>query len=172
MAWAQLALGRIALAAGTLEDAGPPLEEALETFGRIHARLLVGRTRLELARLAQARQDLIGAAEHLGQAHALFRVLKVEAWLARTAGLARQWGLVLEEAALHPALAVVRRGEAELFEMLQGHLNALNLGQVIWDRRLAERRREPASSPRERRRQERRRARPATWDTLGFLVSP
>ena len=99
-------------------------------------------------------------------------MLKVEAWLARTAGLARQWGLALEEESLHPALAVVRRGEAELFEMLQGHLTALNLGQVIWDRRVGDRRREPAISTRERRRHERRRARPATWDTLGFLVSP
>jgi DNA-binding NtrC family response regulator/tetratricopeptide (TPR) repeat protein len=172
IAWAQLALGRIALAAGRLDDAGAPLEEALETFSRIHARLLVGRTRLELARLAQARQDPAGALPHLREAHALFRVLKVEAWLARTAGLARQWGLALEEESLHPALAVVRRGEAELFEMLQGHLTALNLGQVIWDRRVGDRRREPAISTRERRRHERRRARPATWDTLGFLVSP
>ena len=81
-------------------------------------------------------------------------------------------GLGLEEEALHPALAIVRRGEVELFDTLQGHLNALNLGQVIWDRRVGDRRREPAASPLERRRQDRRRSRPATWDTLGFLVSP
>ena len=172
MAWAQLALGRIALAAGTPDEAGPPMDEALETFTRIHARLMVGRTRLALATLAQSRRDLAGAAAHLREAHALFRVLRIEPWLARAADLAREWGLVLEEEALQPALAVVRRGEAELFEMLQGHLNALNLGQVIWDRREGERRREPAASPRERRRQDRRRARPPTWDTLGFLVSP
>ena len=172
MAWAQLALGRIALAARRLDEAGPPLDEALETFTRIHARLMVGRTRLALAALAQARRDPAGALAHLQDAHAVFRVLKVEPWVARAVALAREWGLTLDEATLRPALGVVRRGEAELFEVLQGHLEALNLGQVIWDRRVVERRREAAASPRERRRQDRRRARPSTWDTLGFLVSP
>jgi tetratricopeptide (TPR) repeat protein len=172
MGWAQLALGRIALAAGVPDEAGPPLEEALETFTRIHARFMAGRTRLGLAELAQARRDPAGALSHLREAHALFRVLKVDPWLGRAVALAREWGLALEEETLRPALAVVRRGEAELFATLQGHLEALNLGQVIWDRRVAERRREAAASPSERRRQDRRRGRPPTWDTRGFLVSP
>jgi hypothetical protein len=144
----------------------------VETFTRIHARFMIGRTRLSLAQLAHARRDAETAARHLGEAHALFRVLHVPYWLDRTTALGQEWSVPLADEAVQPALAVVRRGEAELFEMLRAHLDALNLGGVIWDRRVGERRRRQASRVPDRRGEARRRPLPTTWDTLGFLLSP
>ena len=132
---------------------------------------MVARTRLSLAAVARARSDLVAAAGHLVEADALFRVLRVPYWAERATALAREWDVSLGEDP-RPAVAVVRRGEADLFQTLQTHLDALNLGEVIWDRRAVERRRRPAEGVAERRRQDRRRPRPTTWDTLGFLVAP
>jgi transcriptional regulator with AAA-type ATPase domain/tetratricopeptide (TPR) repeat protein len=172
LGWARHALGRIAHAAGDLGEAEQELTEAVATFARIHARFMVGRTRLSLAQVAHARHDAETAASHLGEAHALFRVLHVPHWLDRTAALGQEWSVALADETAQPALAVVRRGEAELFEMLRGHLDALNLGGVIWDRRVGDRRRRQASRVPDRRGQDRRRPLPPTWDTLGFLLSP
>jgi DNA-binding NtrC family response regulator/tetratricopeptide (TPR) repeat protein len=171
LGWGRHALGRIAHAAGDLAEADQQLAEALETFNRIHARFMVARTHLSLAAVSRGRGDLAAAARHLVEAEALFRVLRVPYWADRATALAREWGVPLGDDP-RPALAVVRRGEADLFQTLQTHLDALNLGQVIWDRRTAERRRRPAGGLTERRRQDRRRPLPTTWDTLGFLVAP
>ncbi len=172
LGWARHALGRVAHAEGRLDEAEACLTDALETFTRIHARFLVGRTRLSLARLAEARSDAAGAARHLGEAHALFRVLRLSHWIERAERLARELGVALPEEVLQRRVAIVRRGETELFETLSEHVDALDLAQVIWDRRAGERRRGAQAGGPERRRQERRRPTPPSWETLGFLVAP
>jgi DNA-binding NtrC family response regulator/tetratricopeptide (TPR) repeat protein len=172
LGWARHSLGRVAEASGDLADAEQNFAEALETFTRIHARFMVGRTHLSLAGLAAARGNPEGATRHLQEAHALFRALRVPHWLERAAELTRTLGLTVSEEAIRPALAVVRRGDVELFRALEEHGAALNLARVIWDRRWGERRREPEPAAVERRRSDRRRPTPGSWDTLGFLVAP
>jgi hypothetical protein len=72
-------------------------------------------------------------------------------------------------------LAVVRRGETAVYRLLKEYLEARGLVQVVWDRRVAERRRAPAVSAaghRERRRGQRREPRPeASSRTLGFFLA-
>jgi DNA-binding NtrC family response regulator/tetratricopeptide (TPR) repeat protein len=173
LGWARHALGRIAQASGDLAGAEAHLADALETFTRIHARFLVGRTRISLARLAQARQDPTGVARQLREAYAAFRLLRVPRYVAEVERLAGELAVPLETVDIAPQHAVVRRGEADLFATLKEHEEALNLGQVIWDRRHRERRqRAGPAGPSDRRREERRRPTPPTWEALGFLVGP
>jgi hypothetical protein len=69
-------------------------------------------------------------------------------------------------------LIVVRRGEADLFRVLQERFaRGPAPAQVIWDRRVRDRRviiREDVS---ERREAERRGSAPATWSSHGFLMT-
>jgi hypothetical protein len=70
-------------------------------------------------------------------------------------------------------LIVVRRGEADLFRVLQERFGAdPSPAPVIWDRRVRDRRviiRDDMST--ERRRHERRASEPSTWTTHGFLIT-
>jgi hypothetical protein len=66
-------------------------------------------------------------------------------------------------------VAVVRRGEADTFEMLTGLCRGTEV-QVRWDRRFADRRTGPTDAATERRRGERRQPPRTTWRTLGFAV--
>jgi hypothetical protein len=69
--------------------------------------------------------------------------------------------------------AVVRRGETEIYQTLQQTFaEELDLMEVLWDRRVAERRakRQGGVEP-ERRQGERRRSLPPTWATLGFVIA-
>jgi hypothetical protein len=69
-------------------------------------------------------------------------------------------------------LIVVRRGEADLFRVLQERFGAdSSSAPVIWDRRIRDRRviiRDDVSA--ERRHNERRASEPPTWTTHGFLI--
>jgi len=69
-------------------------------------------------------------------------------------------------------LIVVRRGEAELYEVLQERFaSGAAPAEVIWDRRVRDRRviiREDVS---ERRGAERRASAPSTWTSHGFLMT-
>jgi hypothetical protein len=70
-------------------------------------------------------------------------------------------------------LIVVRRGEADLFRVLETRFGSdPSPTPVIWDRRMRDRRviiRDDVSS--ERRQCERRAQAPATWTTHGFLIT-
>lgn len=67
-------------------------------------------------------------------------------------------------------LLVLRRGEEELFMALRDRLEAAPV-QVIWDRRLAERRRNRAGAAPERRRGERRSIQHALRSLLGVVLA-
>jgi DNA-binding NtrC family response regulator/tetratricopeptide (TPR) repeat protein len=167
--WAQEALGRIAHTRGDLEEAESCFRGALETFVRTHARFMVARTRLDLAELARARGDRDAAVSHLREAHSLFATLRVQRDAARVQRLAQELDMSLADEPVPPYLAVVRRGETEIFEALQAQTLDLHLRQVIWDRRSGEDRGAvPAPSPTA----ERRASAPGTWDALGFLLAP
>jgi DNA-binding NtrC family response regulator/tetratricopeptide (TPR) repeat protein len=172
LGWAQHAMGRIGLASGDLAAAETHLTDALETFTRIYARFLVAWTRLSLAGLAHALNDPTGVSRQLRDAYSAFRILRVSHYVAETERLARELAVSLEDETIRPALAIVRLGEPEVFVTLQEHLEALNLRQVIWDRRREERpdRVEPGAP--ECGRDERRRPVSPTWDAQGFLIAP
>jgi hypothetical protein len=76
-----------------------------------------------------------------------------------------------DRAADAAALIVVRAGAIDRFAALQAAFTPEGV-DVVWDRRLGERRRPGADSPPapERRRQERRGPAPASWALLDFLV--
>ncbi len=78
-----------------------------------------------------------------------------------------------------PYVAVVRPGERELYGMLRDYLETRGLVEVVWDRRLGERR-SPADrrrsrrggTPESRRRAERRERLPRERaDQLGFFIA-
>jgi len=170
--WAQHALGRIARAERRFAEAEDHLRGALDTFVAIQARFMAGRAHLALAELAQARGSAADALAHLQEAYSLFRIMRVARYVDRAEALARELGLTLSEELTNPYLAVVRRGEGELFRTLEAHMAELNVGQVIWDRRTGERRHAPQPATPERRRADRRRPASSAWDNLGFLLSP
>jgi tetratricopeptide (TPR) repeat protein len=164
--WAQAALGKIARAEGQLDAAARHLVAARETFSRIHARFMIARTAMALAELAQARGDDAAAAHHLQEAYTIFRGLRVTRHQARVAELAATLGVTLSEEGRTGPLAVVRRGEDELYRTLEAHAAALDLRGVIWDRR------EEEGGPAPPAPGERRGPVPPGWDALGFLLSP
>ena len=53
-----------------------------------------------------------------------------------------------------PCLAIVNRGRTEIFRTLKADLEEPDVVEVIWDRRVADRRREPAGHEPDRRRGE------------------
>ncbi len=70
------------------------------------------------------------------------------------------------------SVAVVRRGETEVFQTLQDRLAELQLAEVIWDRRVGDRRTPPSAlAVPERRRRDRRTPAPVTWGPLGFVLA-
>lgn len=72
-----------------------------------------------------------------------------------------------------PALIVVRAGALDRFATLQTAFEFDGI-DVVWDRRLGDRRRAGADSPAapERRRRERRGPSPTSWVLLDFLIVP
>jgi hypothetical protein len=68
-----------------------------------------------------------------------------------------------------PYLAVVHRDYTEVFAFLQRHF-AHDSVEVLWDRRIDERRGIRGGVAPERRRGDRRRPPPLTWTTLGMLL--
>jgi DNA-binding NtrC family response regulator/tetratricopeptide (TPR) repeat protein len=172
LGWARHAMGRIALAGGDLAAADTYLTDALETFTRTYARFLVARTRLSLAGLAHARNDRPEVARQLDAAYAAFRMLRIPHYVAETERLARELAVSLEDETIAPGLAIVRRGETELFATLEEHREALNLRQVIWDRRREDQRGRVEAEILEHRGEDRRRPAPPTWGAQGFLIAP
>jgi len=71
------------------------------------------------------------------------------------------------------ALIVVRAGAVDRFAALRAAFGPEGV-EVVWDRRLGERRRstENSAPETERRRRDRRGAEPASWALLDFLVVP
>lgn len=73
-----------------------------------------------------------------------------------------------------PKLVIVRRGHFATFELLtRSFFNDPNV-QIIWDRRMGERRRSadgPADGER-RRSTDRRRTPPPHWSQLSYMVAP
>ena len=71
------------------------------------------------------------------------------------------------------ALIVVRAGAVDRFAALRAAFAPEGV-EVVWDRRVGDRRRspEPAGAGSERRRRDRRGSEPASWTLLDFLVVP
>jgi len=172
MGWAQHALGRVVRARGRFDEAAHHFQAGLETFGAIQARFMTGRTCLSLAELARAVGDQPAGETHLVRAHRVFTVLDVPLHRERVETLARETGVALPGGQAGPSLAVVRRGEEELFVTLEAHRAQLGLDEVIWDRRVDERRGEEGGVEGERGRDERRAPPPAAWSSVGFFLSP
>ena len=74
-------------------------------------------------------------------------------------------------ARLIPCYAIVRRGQGEIYRTLKADLEEPEVVEVIWDRRVGERRRSRETCGHERRRTERRGPAPEMWFTIGFLVA-
>jgi hypothetical protein len=68
-------------------------------------------------------------------------------------------------------IAVVRPGHAEIYEFLR-HFQAANYAELVWDRRVGERRQPSGTVTPDRRTGERRVIAPPTWNALGFVLSP
>ena len=96
-AWAQRTLGRIAQAAGALEETEARLTEALTTFTAMQAHFEVGRTHLSLAELAQRRGHRDVIVLHLTAAYSLFTAWHVPVYAQHTAQWARALGLTCAE---------------------------------------------------------------------------
>ena len=72
-----------------------------------------------------------------------------------------------------PRLVIVRRGHFATFELLTRTFSGDPSVQIIWDRRMAERRRStdgPGDSER-RRRSDRRRVPPMQWGQLNYMIA-
>lgn len=71
-----------------------------------------------------------------------------------------------------PRLVIVRRGQFATFELLARTFADDPSVQIIWDRRIGERRQSPGGpGDRERRRSDRRRQPPSQWGQLNYLVA-
>ena len=68
-------------------------------------------------------------------------------------------------------VVVVERGTLGLFETLTEHLGEPEMVEVIWDRRVGERRKPSLPRRGDRRRSDRRGGAPASWNSFGFLLT-
>jgi hypothetical protein len=77
-----------------------------------------------------------------------------------------------EDAALSgvACLMVVQRDDFDRFGLLRATFHDYPV-EIIWDRRLSDRRQSTAVAPVEHRSGDRRHTPPASWDNLGFLVA-
>ncbi|MGH7320813.1 MAG: hypothetical protein ACRELA_14470 [Candidatus Rokuibacteriota bacterium] len=71
-----------------------------------------------------------------------------------------------------PYLAVVGRGHTSRFRFLQNHLEGPGFVEVIWDRRVQERRNVREAGVLDRRCGDRRQPLHATWTALSFVLTP
>ena len=71
-----------------------------------------------------------------------------------------------------PRLVIVRRGHFATFELLTRTFSGDPSVQIIWDRRMGERRRSTEGpGSRERRSAERRRVPPSQWGQLNYMIA-
>ena len=100
IAYAERARGRVALAAGRLDEAERALRAALDTFTAIEARAQAARSRLPLGELHAARGDRDAAAAELRAAHNLFTQMRAPRMVERVDRLAAALGMSLESTRL------------------------------------------------------------------------
>jgi DNA-binding NtrC family response regulator/tetratricopeptide (TPR) repeat protein len=93
--WAERALGLVAEARGSLDDAWDHLRSALEAFEGMEAGFEIARTHAALAELARARGDGPAVEAHLEEARRRFRALGLPRWTARVEALAAELGQLL-----------------------------------------------------------------------------
>jgi hypothetical protein len=67
-------------------------------------------------------------------------------------------------------LMVVQRGDDDRFRFLSSTFRDRPV-EIMWDRRMADRRRSADGAVEDRRSGDRRNAPPTSWDNLGFLVA-
>jgi len=79
---------------------------------------------------------------------------------------------MVSAALLVPCYAIVHRDHVEIFQTLKADLEEPDVVEVIWDRRLGERRRLARTQDAERRRGDRRGPLPEMWFSFGFVVAP
>jgi tetratricopeptide (TPR) repeat protein len=122
IAYAERAVGRVALAAGRLDEAERALRAALDTFTAIEARAQAARSRLPLGELHAARGNRDAAAAELRAAHGLFTQMRAPRMVERVSRLAASLGMSLESTRLvcRDALPNVT-GEACEALLLQAH---------------------------------------------------
>ena len=71
-----------------------------------------------------------------------------------------------------PRLVIVRRGHFATFELLTRTFAGDSSVQIIWDRRIAERRRaSDGAGDAERRRSDRRRVPPSQWGQINYMIA-
>jgi hypothetical protein len=70
-----------------------------------------------------------------------------------------------------PLLAVVGRGHQARYRFLEQHLGGPGFVEVIWDRRVEERRQARETGVIDRRSSERRQPLPVTWSALAFVLT-
>jgi hypothetical protein len=70
-----------------------------------------------------------------------------------------------------PCFVIVRRGAMDTFRVLKDQLEEPNVVEVIWDRRIRERRAANRAHVPDRRRGERRGLPPEVWSTFGFVIA-
>jgi len=96
LAYAHRAVGKVAWAAGDLDEAAARLSRALATFVVVEARNQVARTHALLGEVHHARGDTSAAVTHLREARDRFERLGVPRWVERVATLADRLGLSIE----------------------------------------------------------------------------
>src|SRR5262245_35634093 len=96
LAYAHRALGKVAWAAGDLDEAVARLSRALATFVAIEARNSVARTHALLAEVHHARGDKATAVSHLREARDRFERLNIPRWVERVMTLADRLGLSID----------------------------------------------------------------------------
>lgn len=71
-----------------------------------------------------------------------------------------------------PRLVIVRRGHFATFELLTRTFAGDPSVQIVWDRRMGERRQSAGdSAPRNRRRSDRRRVPPPQWGQMNYMIA-
>jgi tetratricopeptide (TPR) repeat protein len=93
--WAQLSLGRTAMARGEWSKATDRIEQALATFTGTHSRYECARAHMDLAAAWHARGSAEAATRHLSEAHALLSVIGAVRHRERVEHLAADWGVPL-----------------------------------------------------------------------------
>ena len=102
--YAERAVGRVALAAGQLDEAEAAVNRSLSTFAEGEALAQAARSRLPLAEIRAARGDPDAAAAELAAAQQTFAQMRAPILVERTRRLAQDLGVTLECRLSRPCL--------------------------------------------------------------------